>query len=244
LYERLNRRLAILATGDHTAPPRHQTMRALIDWSYDLLTPPEQRLFERLSIFAGGCTLAAAANVYADAAVDDLGVLELLSSLFDKSLVVADFEGREPRYSLLESFRQYGREKLATRGENFGDAAITIAGVESDSQESVCAQPTARSWQVDTGDMERRARRLRGCISSRPRSFRKTQICNRTDPKTNTYTVYAPSSTAQSRRQKANQEAQAHVARLNAGMKPMCKSAADAAGAKLAAGETSPVPVP
>jgi predicted ATPase/transcriptional regulator with XRE-family HTH domain len=117
LSTRLDHRLRILTGGDRTALPRQQTMRALIDWSYDLLSRPEQQLFERLSIFAGGCTLASIAAVSADDAVDEIGVLELLSSLVDKSLVVADLDVPEPRYRLLESSRQYAYEKLAVRGE-------------------------------------------------------------------------------------------------------------------------------
>ena len=117
LATKLDARLRILNNSVRTALPRHQTMRALIDWSYDLLTPPEGRLFERLSVFAGGCTLAAAAAVYDDQCVDELLVLELLSSLVDKSLVVADLDVPEPRYRLLESFREYAAEKLAARGE-------------------------------------------------------------------------------------------------------------------------------
>jgi predicted ATPase/DNA-binding CsgD family transcriptional regulator len=113
----LDRRLALLTSGDRTVLPRHQTMRALIDWSYDLLAPPERRLFERLSVFAGGCDLAAATAVAADDAEGELEVLTLLASLVDKSLVVADLSDDEPRYRLLESTRQYAREKLAARGE-------------------------------------------------------------------------------------------------------------------------------
>jgi non-specific serine/threonine protein kinase len=94
-------------------------MRALMDWSYDLLAPNEQSLFETLSIFAGGWTLAAATAVFAESAadVDALEVLGLLGSLVDKSLVVADLDGREARFRLLESAREYAREKLAARGE-------------------------------------------------------------------------------------------------------------------------------
>ncbi len=118
LSTKLDQRLQLLTGGDRTALPRHQTMRALVDWSYDLLSPPERRLFERLSIFAGGCTLATAAAVYADdEVVDEFGVLELLTSLVDKSLLVADLGTVEPRYRLLESARQYAHAKLAERGE-------------------------------------------------------------------------------------------------------------------------------
>ncbi len=117
LAGKLEHRFRILTGGERTALPRQQTMRATIDWSYDLLAPPQQRLFERLSVFAGGCTLATAAAVCAGEDVSETGVANFLSSLVDKSLVVADLDGFEPRYRLSESSRQYAREKLATRGE-------------------------------------------------------------------------------------------------------------------------------
>ena len=124
LAAKLEARFALLTGGVRTSRPRQQTMRALIDWSFDLLAPAEQRLFERLSIFAGGCDLAAVAAVHADADevgdADEINVLELLGSLVDKSLVVADVgdvADREPRYRLLESTRAYASDKLAARGE-------------------------------------------------------------------------------------------------------------------------------
>jgi predicted ATPase/transcriptional regulator with XRE-family HTH domain len=116
LAEQIDRHFRILTGGDRAALPRQQTMRATIDWSYDMLAEPERRLFERLSVFAGGFTLDAATAVYADAG-SAADVFDLVASLVDKSLVVADFEGPRPRYRLLESFRQYAREKLAARGE-------------------------------------------------------------------------------------------------------------------------------
>jgi predicted ATPase/DNA-binding XRE family transcriptional regulator len=105
---------------ERTAPPRQQTMRATIDWSYELLAAPEQRLFERLSAFAGGCTIAAATPVCQGEGIAADDVLPLISSLVSKSLVVANLEGDEPRYRLLEPFREYAREKLEARRE--GDA--------------------------------------------------------------------------------------------------------------------------
>ncbi|MGA7354420.1 MAG: helix-turn-helix domain-containing protein, partial [Candidatus Cybelea sp.] len=117
LVERLEARFRVLAGGERTALPRQQTMRATIDWSYDLLSSPEQRVFERLSIFAGGCTLTSAQAVCAAEDVAAADVFNLASSLVDKSMVVAEFDGIEPRYRLSESFRQYGREKLVDRGE-------------------------------------------------------------------------------------------------------------------------------
>jgi predicted ATPase/DNA-binding XRE family transcriptional regulator len=117
INERLGDRFRLLTGGQRTALPRQQTMRAAIDWSYELLCEPEQRLFERLSVFAGGCTFAGgvAIGVTDEAAEGD--VLDALSSLVDKSLVIADLEGSEPRYRLLESFREYARERLVARGD-------------------------------------------------------------------------------------------------------------------------------
>ncbi len=92
-------------------------MRATIDWSYDALSAPEQRLFERLSIFAGGCTAASAEAVCAGEEIATADVASLISSLIDKSMAIADFDGIEPRYRLLESFRRYACEKLVARGE-------------------------------------------------------------------------------------------------------------------------------
>jgi predicted ATPase/transcriptional regulator with XRE-family HTH domain len=118
LAEKLENRFQILIGGERTALARQQTMRATIDWSYDLLSAPEQRVFERLSVFAGGCVLAAATAVCGDEGIGEDDVFDLLSSLVDKSLVVVDSEGGEIRYRLLESFRQYAREKLGARGEH------------------------------------------------------------------------------------------------------------------------------
>jgi predicted ATPase/DNA-binding XRE family transcriptional regulator len=117
LVQKLDDRFGVLTGGERTALPRQQMMRTTIDWSYNLLAAPERRVLERLSVFAGGCTLAAAAAVCGGEEATEVEVFNLLSSLVDKSLVVADLEGTEPRYRLLESFRQYAREKLATRTE-------------------------------------------------------------------------------------------------------------------------------
>jgi predicted ATPase len=117
LSAKVDQRLAILSAGDRRAIPRQKTMRALIDCSYDLLSPAEQRLFEKLSLFVRGCTLAAATGVCGDDGFEELDILDILASLVDKSLVLADLEGDEPRYVLLESFREYAHEKLVLRGE-------------------------------------------------------------------------------------------------------------------------------
>ena len=114
---RLDDRFRLLTGGSRTALPRQQTLRALIDWSYDLLPPPEQTLLRRLSVFSGGWSLDAAETVCAGGDVEDWEVLDLLSHLVAKSLVVAEPpEDGQVRYRLLENLRQYARERLDTGG--------------------------------------------------------------------------------------------------------------------------------
>jgi predicted ATPase/class 3 adenylate cyclase len=110
IAEHLDERFRLLTAGSRTVLPRHQTLRGLIDWSYELLSEPERAVLRSVSVFAGGWNLAAAEAVDADA-------LDLIGRLVDKSLVVADEEGGETRYSLLETIRQYGLEKLREAGE-------------------------------------------------------------------------------------------------------------------------------
>jgi predicted ATPase/DNA-binding SARP family transcriptional activator len=115
---RLDDRFSLLTAGSRTAIPRHQTLRATIDWSYDLLTEPERILLRRLSVFAGGFTLEAAEAV-CSRGVKRSDILDLLGRLVDKSLVIveADSEVNETRYRLLETIRQYALEKLVEVGE-------------------------------------------------------------------------------------------------------------------------------
>jgi predicted ATPase/class 3 adenylate cyclase/Tfp pilus assembly protein PilF len=115
---RLDQRFRLLTGGSRVALPRQQTLRALIDWSYDLLTDQEKTLLRRLSVFAGGWTLAAAEAVCVGTVIEDWEVLDLLSGLVDKSLVVYE-EGTsgESRYRLLETVRQYAAERLEEHSE-------------------------------------------------------------------------------------------------------------------------------
>ena len=122
LAQRLNERFKILTGGSRTALPRQKTLGDLIDWSYDLLTPQEQMLFSRVGIFAGGFGLDAATAVCSGEGLDEIDILDLLASLTDKSLVVADTTGEHERYSLLESTRAYALEKLTA-----GDAHERLA---------------------------------------------------------------------------------------------------------------------
>ena len=113
IASRLDDRFSLLTAGSRTAIPRHQTLRATIDWSYDLLTEPERILFRRLSVFAGGFTLEAAEAVCSQG-MKRSDILDLLGRLVDKSLVIveADSEISGTRYRLLETIRQYALEKL------------------------------------------------------------------------------------------------------------------------------------
>ena len=115
ISSRLDQRFRLLTGGSRTALPRHQTLRALIDWSYDLLNPEEQMVLDRLSVFAGGWTLAAAEAVTAAGDTGEWQVLDHLAALVDKSLVQAEEIRGSTRYRLLETVRQYAAERLALR---------------------------------------------------------------------------------------------------------------------------------
>jgi predicted ATPase/class 3 adenylate cyclase len=118
IASRLDDRFRLLTGGNRTALPRHQTLRALIDWSYDLLSEAERKTLTRLSVFAGGWKLEAAEELCGSGAVEDCDVLELLTALVDKSLVLYEDGEDEARYRLLETLRQYGSERLAASGES------------------------------------------------------------------------------------------------------------------------------
>jgi predicted ATPase len=111
LAERLDDRFALLSRGARTALPRQRTLRAVVDWSYDLLFDDERRLFARLSVFVGGCELDAIESVCADDKVPKDDVLDVLSRLVDKSLVMAPIAG-ETRFSQLQTLWQYGNDRL------------------------------------------------------------------------------------------------------------------------------------
>ncbi len=115
IASRLDDRFRLLTGGSRAAMERHQTLRALIDWSHDLLSEEERRLFRQLSVFAGGWTFEAA-----EAVCSDLDVLNLLTQLVNKSLVMvdADAQAEGTRYRLPETIRQYARDKLLEAGES------------------------------------------------------------------------------------------------------------------------------
>jgi predicted ATPase len=117
ILEKLEDPLGLLTTGNRTAAARHRTLRATLQWSYDLLSDRERALFRRLSVFAGGCTLEAAEAVGTAEPVETGRMLDLLSQLVDKSLVVVEADGEDTlRYRLLEPVRQFAREELRESG--------------------------------------------------------------------------------------------------------------------------------
>jgi non-specific serine/threonine protein kinase len=120
IQARLDDRFRLLTGGSRTALPRHRTLRAMIDWGYDLLAEPERKLLRRLAVFAGGWTFEAAEAICAGEGVGACDVLDLLPRLVDKSLVLAEERGKAVRYHMLETIRQYAREKLAESGEAEG----------------------------------------------------------------------------------------------------------------------------
>jgi predicted ATPase/class 3 adenylate cyclase len=141
--ESLSHRLELrMLAGGRDRRPRQQTMRALIDWSYDLLTPEERACLRRCAPFVGGFTLEVATAVCGDGAPDSWPLLELLSSLVDKSLVVLDIGEADQRYRLLEPIRQYAREKLDESSE-IAEISRRHAGAFA-----ACAAAAYRQWDL------------------------------------------------------------------------------------------------
>jgi non-specific serine/threonine protein kinase len=142
--QRLDDRFRLLKGGDRTAPPRHQTLRALIDWSYHLLSPEERAMLCCLSVFRGGWTLEAAEAVYAE---DD--ALDLLGALVRKSFVLFEEHGGAARYRMLETVRQYAGERLRERGEEAAVRGRHLAFFVAFAEQagSVLPGPGSPEWQ-------------------------------------------------------------------------------------------------
>ncbi|MCP2342092.1 ATP-binding protein [Actinomadura rupiterrae] len=115
ILQRIDNRFQVL-TGVRSAQARHQTLRATIEWSHELCTPPERELWARLSVFAGGFTLAAVEQVCSGEGLDAPDVVDLLMSLVDKSVVQRLEGGAEQRYRMLDTIREYGAERLRASG--------------------------------------------------------------------------------------------------------------------------------
>jgi predicted ATPase/class 3 adenylate cyclase len=136
IEQNLDERFRLLTGGSRSALPRQQTLRSLIDWSHDLLTDREKALFRRLSVFAGGWSLVAAQAVCGGDELESWEVLDVMTSLLDKSLVVRQDAQRPDRYRFLETIRQYARDQLMASGETleyrkrhlkyFSDLAVEV----------------------------------------------------------------------------------------------------------------------
>jgi len=158
LAERLAERFRVLTGGNRAALPRQQTLRALIDWSYDLLAEREKVLFRSMCIFAGGWTLETASEVFTGDNIDKGYVLELLASLTEKSLVVVDTMGTVERYRLLESTREYGLELLTDKGERsalarrHAECFAAMARDADDKSKNMPAQPWLKQYEPEIGN--------------------------------------------------------------------------------------------
>jgi predicted ATPase len=127
LATHLDDRFRLLTSGRRSGPPRHRTLRATLDWSYDVLSQPERVVLRRLGIFMGGFTLDAACAVAADPGLLECDVIDAVAELVEKSLAAVETTETEPRLRLLETARVYALEKLAESGER---AAVARRHVE------------------------------------------------------------------------------------------------------------------
>jgi predicted ATPase/DNA-binding winged helix-turn-helix (wHTH) protein len=174
MRNRLTSRLQLLTGGASDMPHRHQTLRAAMDWSYDLLSPAEQKLFRRLSVFVGGCTLEGAEAVCDTKGDLDLDLLDGMASMVDKSLAQPDEQLKgESRFVMLETIREYALEKLETSGEKAltkrAHAAYCLVLAEEEASEQSGAEGVewlarfavehdnfraSLEWLTETGDAE------------------------------------------------------------------------------------------
>lgn len=154
IADRLDQRFRLLGQAARGAVPRQQTLRAMIDWSYDLLQDNEKSLLRRLSVFLGGWALEAAEEVAEGGEIDSYDILDLQAALVEKSLV--QYDDAEGRYRLLETVRQYGRELLAEAGEEaeFRINLLRYCRVLAERAEPELLGPAARSW-LDVLEAER-----------------------------------------------------------------------------------------
>ena len=128
LLDRIDQRFRLLTGGSRSSLPRQQTLRATVDWSYSLLVPAEQAVLGRLSTFVSGFNLTSAEAVVAGGTVDPLDVADIVGSLVDKSLVVAESSGASLRYRLLETIRQFAAERLVDAGVQEAAEAVDAHG--------------------------------------------------------------------------------------------------------------------
>jgi tetratricopeptide (TPR) repeat protein len=145
---RLNDRFRLLTGGSRTALPRQRTLAAVVDWSYDLLFDAEQRVFERLSVFPGGCDLATAETTLTDDELTADDIADLVQALVDKSLVIAERSSETVRFTQLQTLSQYGYDKLAGRGDarRMRDAMAAHYARLGAQGKTAFTGPTQREW--------------------------------------------------------------------------------------------------
>jgi predicted ATPase/DNA-binding winged helix-turn-helix (wHTH) protein len=156
LSRQLDLRFELLTEGSRTALPRHRTLRALIDWSYDLLSHAESAMLRSVSVFAGGWTLEAAVQVWARNGAEANDVVILLASLTDKNLVVSNEHSGTARYQLLETIRQYSVDRLRETGEEAQSRNRHLAyfrALAYDGSRGALGGPDQRVW-LDRQDAE------------------------------------------------------------------------------------------
>jgi predicted ATPase/class 3 adenylate cyclase len=149
IARRLNDRFRLLTGGSRTALPRHRTLRAAMDWSFDLLPAEERILLARLSVFVGSFSIEAAEAVGPGGIVDRNDVLDLLTRLVDRSLLLPADEASEARYRMLETVRDYAQERLAELGdasETFGRHRDWFAALVQEARPAFLAGPEQSAW--------------------------------------------------------------------------------------------------
>src|SRR3954469_16821782 len=148
ILERLADRFALLSRGDRAALPRQQTLRALIDWSHDLLSDEERLLWARATVFSAGFDLAAARAVVGDERLPEAGVEAVLNSLVAKSILVRDGVNGSARFHMLESIREYGAARLSDEGESgrFVERHRTYYAALAESASREMFGPQGVSW--------------------------------------------------------------------------------------------------
>jgi predicted ATPase/DNA-binding CsgD family transcriptional regulator len=141
ILQQMDRRFRLLSTGSRTGSVRHQSLGAAIDWSYDLLSAPEQLVWRRLSVFAGSFDLEAAEAICGGDGLPPGAVAELAASLVEKSVLTRELHGSAPRYRMLETIREYGRDRLRESGEQ-----PSISGCHRDWYAELAARVFKHSW--------------------------------------------------------------------------------------------------
>jgi predicted ATPase/class 3 adenylate cyclase len=164
LQRRLDERFRILTGGSRTALPRQQTLRALVDWSFDLLGDRERTVFRRTSVFVDGFTLEAANEVCSDQTIDEFEIFDTLSSLVDKSLVIADLVGAATRYRLLESTRAYAVERLAEAHERERLSERHLTYYEKLAQRGLAAYNALQDRGFDTVELHLEMENVRAAL--------------------------------------------------------------------------------